>query len=240
MRTVLAVTCLLTGCGLYFGSGQTSSVDGTTCSDPRPSGNCQCARGTWWCSDCPFGEGSDPVACSTEGAGCQIETWEHGCECTCEQGWWSCNADTIGSQCPSGPPPPDAGIDDAPPDAVPPDAAACSPIEAENIGVHPGWGLSYGAPSGGESLEASSTGAPLTFDFTGTALAMSYEIGPNNGSYSVTIDGGAPVAVAAYQANDFTWRTTTVATGLAYRSHTATVTCTALRCNVDVFDVTCN
>lgn len=74
---------------------------------------------SYGCTTCPFFEGSGAVACTNIGSGCQIETWEHGCACSCvSPGWWSCSPETIGSTCPS-PPPPDAGvwIDDAPNDA---------------------------------------------------------------------------------------------------------------------------
>jgi hypothetical protein len=50
------------------------------------------------------------VPCTNIGSGCQIETWEHGCQCTCTApGWWSCTGETLGSTCPR-PPPHDAGM----------------------------------------------------------------------------------------------------------------------------------
>jgi hypothetical protein len=59
----------------------------------------------WWaCSNCPFGEGTEPVACATPGLGCNITTWEHDCSCSCtNSGYWNCTPGTIGSTCPQAP-----------------------------------------------------------------------------------------------------------------------------------------
>lgn len=85
------------------------------CIDPAPAGSCSCSYvgsgWRWTCNTCPFFEGSDPVPCTTPGAGCEIETWEHDCPCTClASGWWQCANETVGTHCPQ-PPPADAGVD---------------------------------------------------------------------------------------------------------------------------------
>jgi hypothetical protein len=116
----LVLLALLNGCVLLdhkpgpikkmidAGSGSGSAK----CPEPAPPGDCVCTDTIGWaCTTCPFGEGSDPVACTDIGSGCQIETWEHGCDCGCvAPGWWACSPETIGSTCPR-PPPPDAGVD---------------------------------------------------------------------------------------------------------------------------------
>jgi len=49
----------------------------------------------------------EPVACTTVGASCTHEDWEHGCHCTCtrfpEGSYWVCSPDTQGSICASAP-----------------------------------------------------------------------------------------------------------------------------------------
>jgi hypothetical protein len=82
-----------------------------SCSIPEMSGltkTCSCVttgNQPWWaCSDCPFGEGNDPVACATPGLGCNITNWEHDCFCSCTaSGYWDCTPGTIGSHCPKAP-----------------------------------------------------------------------------------------------------------------------------------------
>jgi len=134
MRSVLCALLLLVGCDAASNTndGTTGGIDPAQCPsgamDPCPPGvtscdipedsgltkRCSCVEtGSqyWWaCSDCPFGEGSEPVACTTPGLGCNITTWEHDCECGCTAtGWWSCQGGTIGSHCPMAPV--DAGVD---------------------------------------------------------------------------------------------------------------------------------
>jgi hypothetical protein len=85
---------------------------GSACPEPKPPGECTCTDTIGWaCTTCPFGEGSGVVACPNNvGSSCQIETWEHGCDCSCvAPGWWDCYRETVGSICPSAPPP-DAGV----------------------------------------------------------------------------------------------------------------------------------
>jgi hypothetical protein len=113
----LAILSLLTACELYTSGpgthrGSAGSGSSTKCPLPAPPGSCVCTDTIGWaCTTCPFGEGRDPVPCTAIGSGCQIETWEHGCDCGCvAPGWWSCSEETIGSTCPH-PPPPDAGVD---------------------------------------------------------------------------------------------------------------------------------
>jgi len=208
-----------------------------TCSGDPPPGTCQCSNGTWFCSTCPFFEGTEPVACSQPGASCQIETWEHGCDCSCgSDGYWSCYAETIGSQCPHAPYH-DAGID-VPPDVIPIDAAACSRIEAENIGVHPGWDLLSGSLSGDYGLINELGGPALHFNFTGTTLAVNREIGPNAVPLEVSIDGGAPVVLQG-NATNFSFVTLAIASGLANTQHQVTLTCDGAFCSLDYFDVSC-
>lgn len=53
----------------------------------------------------------EPDATCTPGASCEYDDWEHGCSCACQAwGRWSCTPETIGSRCPTNPPP-DAGVD---------------------------------------------------------------------------------------------------------------------------------
>jgi len=240
------VIALLAGCSSFLGSTHNGSGSGSDCSGPPPPGSCDCSNGTWWCSTCPFGEGPGPVPCTQSGASCQIETWEHGCDCSCANGWWGCSRETIGSICPSGPP--DAGIDTPPPDASI-DAAPCSTIEAENVGNHTGWDLLTGAncttyPSDPSCLQnglgmAGTPASALDFYFTGTTLAIRYEIGPNTGQMQVAIDGAAPVAINVYQPGAFTMNTLALASGLANAQHHVVVTCVSGDCSVDDFPVTC-
>jgi hypothetical protein len=238
-RIAIASCGLLAACSLYFTGGDDHQQQQQCTGDPPP-GTCQCSEnGTWFCSTCPFFEGTAPVACSQPGASCQIETWEHGCDCSCgDDGYWSCYAETIGSQCPHAPYH-DAGIDtpDAPPDAIPIDAAPCSRIEAENIGLHLGWDLLSGALSGGYGL-INGASVALHFNFTGTTLAVNRELGPNAGPLAISIDGGAPIVIEGAQAT-FSFVTLPVASGLANTEHQATLTCESGYCSLDFFDVSC-
>jgi hypothetical protein len=207
-----------------------------TCAGDAPPGSCQCSNGSWLCTTCSFFEGSGPVACSQPGASCQIETWEHGCDCSCgSDGWWDCFAETVGSQCPH-PPFHDAGID-GPPDAIPIDAAACSRVEAETIGVHPGWDLLSGQLSGGYGL-INAGNVALHLNVTGTTLAVNRELGPNTGPLAISIDGGAPIVVQGAQST-FSFVTLPVASGLANTEHQVSATCESNFCSIDFFDVTC-
>src|SRR5580692_8715511 len=132
-RRLVVMLVLLAGCDLYFGGthrdgggggGGGGDDDGPWCAGPAPSDNCVCTKTVGWaCNTCPFDEGDGPVSC-TPGASCELETWEHGCSCTCNaNGWWACEDETIGTHCPEPPdgdggvpPPPqlDAGFPDAP------------------------------------------------------------------------------------------------------------------------------
>ena len=250
MRALLAVSLSLAGCSLYFqgsphgrdggiDSGDDDAPPDASCAEPAPAGNCVCTSTIGWaCSTCPFGETTDPQACSTPGASCQIETWEHGCDCSCNDGWWWCSGETVGSTCPSGPPP-DAGPP-SPPDAPFPDAPPCGVLEAEDLGSPAGWDLLYGTDlSGGHGLEAVTSGATLSLTFTGTSLALDAEHGPNDGIYGVAIDGGGEVDVNG-DAPDFSFVETTLATGLAQATHHAAITCRAANCSIDYFEVDCN
>lgn len=230
---LLATTTLLGACTLYYGPHGDPPADDQpppppppTCSDPKPPGNCTCTSTIGWaCTTCPFGEGSAAIPCTAaeSGTSCQIETWEHGCQCTCTaDGWWECSPETIGSTCPHTPPP------------------TGNIIEAESLASDAvGWTIAYGTVDhGGEGLFANEPNKPFTFAFTGTGLVIVYEKGPNMGSYAVSIDGGPPVAVDAFQPNDFSFQNpTTVATGLANTLHEATVSCASLYCEVDFFDI---
>lgn len=235
----LLVLSLLTGCDFFMtdGGGGGGSGSDRTCESPPPAGSCACVSGSWLCSTCPFFEGPGAVACSEPGRTCQIETWEHGCDCTCgSDGWWSCFPETIGSRCPSGPP--DAGVPEPIPDAAV-DAGTCQSIEAEWVGVHTGWFESFGPPSGGRGLGSTQAGVAFAFQFTGTAVSMTYLRGPTSGEIAVAIDGGTPISVSA-QYPSYDWITAPVASGLALAQHTVTVTCIAPQCSLDVFPVSCN
>jgi hypothetical protein len=225
MRWLVLGSFGLGACSLYFTGSDSGSGSGSGPTGVQPV------------NTCGFYEGNDAIACTTPGATCEIETWEHGCSCSCgSDGWWNCFGETIGSTCPHSPIDIDAGID-APPDAIPIDAAACSPIEAEAIGVHPGWSYLYGSDlSGGLGLITSTTTA-LVFDFTGTTLAVRHEIGPNESPMTFSIDS-TPIVVAGY-ATTFSMTTTPVASGLANEVHHVTIVCGGNNCNVDDFDVEC-
>jgi hypothetical protein len=229
-----AVLCFLVACSSLRAGGSNQ------CSGDPPPGSCSCVEGQWWCSDCPFFEGEGPVACSSPGATCDLETWEHGCSCSCgSDGWWGCFEETIGSRCPKPPSIIDAGID-GPPDAIPIDAAACSRLEAENIGIHPDWSYLYGSDLGGGLGLTTGRQTPLVLNFTGTTFAIRHEIGPNLTPMEVSIDGAAPVVISSYQASTFTMVTSPVASGLANIEHHVSIVCEGNDCNVDYFDVTCN
>lgn len=55
--------------------------------------------------------GSDALRC-TPGSSCDYDDWEHYCTCGCRTtdrgSWWECEG-SVGSVCPNGPPPIDAG-----------------------------------------------------------------------------------------------------------------------------------
>jgi hypothetical protein len=231
MRTLML--CMLAACDLYWVSPQSHSGSGSG------SGSSGCP--SYGCSTCPFFEGAITARCTPPDS-CQLETWEHGCSCSCtSDGWWSCFEETIGSHCPH-PPVMDAGIDVLP-DGPPPDAgvAACGVVEVEGIPTHPGWDIEYGTVDhGGEGLFGGIGGISFAFDFVGTGLVGYYEMGPNMGVFRVAVDGNTPVDVNTYRPNDFTFQNPTqVAGGLAYVQHTATVTCLSPYCSLDYFDVLC-
>jgi len=235
-RVAIASCALLAACSLYFSGSGDDRQPQDTCTADAPPGSCTCFNGNWFCNTCPFSEGGGPIACSQPGAYCQIETWEHGCDCSCgDDGYWSCYGETIGSQCPRGKTY-DGGID-APPDAIPIDAAPCSRIEAENIGDHLGWDILSGSLSGGYGLINAGSVA-LQFNFTGTTLAVNRELGPNAGPLAISIDGG-PAIVIQGAASTFSFATLPVASGLANTQHRASLTCLSGYCSLDYFDVTC-
>ncbi|HEY5946311.1 MAG TPA: hypothetical protein VIV40_12500 [Kofleriaceae bacterium] len=228
------VLLMLAGCELSLshpGGG------GTSCDSPPPGPSCSCSNNQWFCNTCPFFEGAGSVACSQPGRGCSIETWEHGCDCTCgSDGWWYCTPETIGSRCPSGMP--DAGVPEPIPDAAV-DAGPCQSIEAEWVGDHTGWFEVSGPPSGGRGLQSLQATTTFTFQFTGTSVAMTYLRGPSDGEISISIDGGASIIVAAHYAV-YDWVTAPLASGLANAAHTVSVTCNAPQCSIDTFPVSCN
>jgi hypothetical protein len=230
----------LTACSLYWPSKSQPIADAflgdddgpTACSQPAPGSNCTCTDTIGWaCNSCPFDEGPGPVACDSPGSGCELETWEHGCSCACgSDGWWSCMPETIGSTCPTEPPP-DAGVQ-----------PACARIQAESITDHGDWSLVYGSTlDGGEGLTASSGSGVLEFQFTGTGLDVQIEQGPTTGIVSIAIDDAAPiVATTTVPDSDFAFRTMAIASALAPGTHTARVTCPVLVCSIDYFAVTCD
>lgn len=124
---IVVLTIVLGGCEEPYPAPADGSIDGPgaaacatnspcppgelSCTIPEASGlvnSCSCVMTGlqyWWaCSNCPFGEGDGPVACSTPGLGCNITTWEHDCFCGCTAtGYWDCMPGTIGSHCPKAP-----------------------------------------------------------------------------------------------------------------------------------------
>jgi hypothetical protein len=115
--------------------------------------------------------------------------------------------------------------------------------------MHTGWDLLSGAncttyPSDPSCLQdgygmAGTPGNALTFNFTGTTLAIRYEIGPNGGQMLVSVDGGSAMTVDVYQPGSFTMKTLAIASGLANTTHQVVVTCVTGDCSVDDFPVTC-
>jgi hypothetical protein len=75
-----------------------------SCTFERDGGlsiRCVCS-GYWYCSTCPD-DFQSPEATCTPGVRCTYDTWEHGCDCQCnDQGRWQCTKETIGSYCPDG------------------------------------------------------------------------------------------------------------------------------------------
>src|SRR5215468_10440958 len=65
------------------------------------AGSCVCSDfGSWVCNSCPFYW--TPVDGCTPGTTCEINSWEHGCSCSCTaKQVWDCSPDTINSHCPS-------------------------------------------------------------------------------------------------------------------------------------------
>ena len=85
------------------------------------------------------------------------------------------------------------------------------------------WSMPSGSVlHGGRGLEASAyaTGEKLHFTIFGKGLTVYHTTGPNRGSFSVTIDGGAAKVFDTYKAGSFTFQVpTVVATGLILSSH---------------------
>ncbi len=158
------------------------------------------------------------LSCSYGGDACGLNQTT----CSCVGDAWACNGPGI--------PDIDAG------------QPTCGVIEAEHVPNHTDWTVSCGGVDhGDESLTADVINATMSFSFTGTALDVYYEKGPNDGAFSVTVDAAAPVIVNAYQPGSFTFQNpTTIASGLADEPHTATLTCTSLYCDIDYFNVACD
>lgn len=239
MWRVLLVLALLPACDLYFGShtppdhGDDVLPDANLDCGPVPDeGVCDCVNGNWWCTTCPFGEGTGPAPCDDPGASCHVENWEHGCDCSCgSDGYWACSPETVGSTCPTGGPPPDAAT-----------AVECQSVEAETLASDaPGWTTAFGGGnSGGEALSALTAFAKVTYTVTGTGVEIYYEAGPNMGTYSVVVDDNPAVLVDAQQPGAFTFgNVATIADFLASGDHTVTITCTSLDCELDRVVATC-
>jgi hypothetical protein len=120
----LAVLILVASCAPRDGSARSCPANGNLPVDCREvvdpgvscpfpamgtalAGSCYCdTNGFWECNNCPFFW--TPFAGCTPGTTCEINSWEHGCECGCNaNGEWDCAPDTIGSHCPTS----DAGVD---------------------------------------------------------------------------------------------------------------------------------
>lgn len=242
MRAFALIVVLLAGCEIPYPGHDPGHGDDVqmSCSNPPPAPQgCSCSGGSWYCNTCGFGEGERSVACSVPGGSCFIYTWEHDCDCSCgADGWWHCSEGTVGSRCPQGEPK-DAAVPDTV-DSIIPDAAACSPVEAEAIGEHAGWFVVFGNLSGDMGLTAGVNGRTLSLAFTGETFAVTHERGPSMGEFSVSIDGQAGVSVNGYQPGNFDFATTAIASGLANTVHDVTITCVTATCTFDVFPVSCN
>lgn len=117
MRALAWLCLLCTGCVLYLGEDKKKKdippdahvVDvGTPECGPAPAdaGACDCVYGQWRCNTCPWPSPEPVIACAHVGSFCDYEDWEHGCSCVCDaSGFWSCTPETVGSSCPSLPPP---------------------------------------------------------------------------------------------------------------------------------------
>ena len=209
--TRLVGVLALSGCQLYFPPSPHVPPDSGEACGGCDAANPQCPV------DLPDGScHAQSQSCSYGGDACGLDQTT----CWCADGTWSCTgpgqtADAAGQMC---------GL-----------------MEAEHVPEHSGWTLSCGSVDhGGESLTADLVNATFSFGFTGTSLDVYYEMGPNDGTFSVTVDAAPPVIVNAYQPGSFTFQNpTTIASGLPDEPHTATITCTSLYCDIDYFTVAC-
>ena len=87
------------------------------------------------------------------------------------------------------------------------------------------------------ALESIAAGATLTVNFTGTSFSVFRAIGPNVGSFTVSVDGGTPVLVDSLSSTFQYQREAVIATGLPPGSHTAVLTVVSLRQQIDFFKV---
>jgi len=99
-----ALLCLaLAGCTLYLDPRDKKHM-------PPPPDAPEIQDAYYPRNTCPWPSPEPLIACSQVGASCDYEDWEHGCSCVCDaSGWWKCTPETIGSTCPT-PPPPDAAL----------------------------------------------------------------------------------------------------------------------------------
>jgi hypothetical protein len=210
MRPV-ALLCLLTACDLYFGHPP-----------PHQHGDPDARLPDAKVNTCPFSEGSDPVACNTTGASCSVVNADHVCDCVCtDEGWWSCAADTAGAQCPTA-------------------LSTCNLVEAETLAGHAGWDVAYGGHlHGGEALSANASDLALPIAFDGAGLVLRVETGPGMGTYAVTIDDAVVATFDANLGSDFAFQVPFAIDAPGAGTHTASIECTTLPCEVDYFEVTC-
>jgi hypothetical protein len=127
-------------------------------------------------------------------------------------------------------------------------SSACSSvIEAEDgsqVQRSAGWAVSFGAVlhagSGLETYQDSSTDT-LALSFTGTGLVFHNERGPNRGDLLASVDGGAQVTIEGFAPDFVDQIAATIAVGLPFGPHAATLACTAGTgyCTADSFDVLC-
>ena len=83
-----AVMLWLAGCG-----------DGTPSVDARPRIDAHSGPDAFVNINTCGPEQPRGIAC-TPGNSCSVETWEHGCTCSCDDdGYWNCQAETVGSEC---------------------------------------------------------------------------------------------------------------------------------------------
>lgn len=122
-------------------------------------------------------------------------------------------------------------------------------IEAENAamvfrGPDATWSEAFGSAHGGGMLQFGGAGASVETWVLGTGVIVGVEVGPNAGTFKVSIDGGAEIPVDTYAAG-FSLTQKTIATGLPFGIHHVLLTTTSMDSGkpymyLDYFRPACN